>query len=77
MFFLVIFNLDLEVKLNKYVELVRMASNAARPTSVNITCRSNNPAKLINYQVGKNEKPVLVSLLFHNECNNTLARDAS
>jgi hypothetical protein len=37
-----------------------MASNAERPSS-HIACRSNNPSKLINYQVGSNEKPIIVS----------------
>ena len=37
-----------------------MASNDAKSATIHLACRSDNPKKLIEYQVGENEKPVIV-----------------
>jgi hypothetical protein len=39
---------------------LRMASNDAKSATIHLACRSDNPKKLIEYQVGENEKPVIV-----------------
>jgi len=42
-----------------------MASNAdhVKSATIHLACRSDNPSKLISYQVGENEKPVIVRIL--------------
>ncbi len=46
-----------------------MASNAdhVKSATIHLACRSDNPSKLISYQVGENEKPVIVRILINDK----------
>lgn len=41
-----------------------MATITAAKKLLHTACRSTDPNNLVAYQVGKNEKPVFVSLIF-------------